>query len=102
MVYSNIPRNNFLQLYILLNYTFSGYQQHLADKIGQPDLGIVSYAANRTKDDLPEDVVEFFNFAYSDREKEADNVSNSKRLSIDKQYQKESNSSFKHISKFRL
>lgn len=80
----------------------TGYQQHLADKIGQPDLGIVSYAANRTKDDLPEDVVEFFNFAYSDREKEADNVSNSKRLSIDKQYQKESNSSFKHISKFRL
>ena len=80
----------------------NGYQNNLARQLGQPDIGIVAYAAGRRKDNIPQDVQDFYNFAYSDREDEADYAESQlpASRSVEKQY--ESNSSFKHITKFKL
>jgi hypothetical protein len=80
----------------------NGYQNNLARQLALPDLGIVAYAAGRRKDNIPQDVQDFYNFAYSDREDEADYAESQlpASRSVEKQY--ESNSTFKHITKFKL
>jgi hypothetical protein len=78
--------------------------QKNADRFNMGDIGVVAYASARHKDDLPQDVQDFFNFAYENRQDEADYIEDQLtpkkgKSKIEKTYE---NESFKHIRKFKL
>jgi hypothetical protein len=82
----------------------NGHLHEQGKRFGAPDIGVVAYAANRHKDSLDEDVRNFFDFAYENRQDEADRIE--KQLTPKKGKYKIENAyestNFKHILKFKL
>ena len=84
----------------------NGTLQKQAERFNLPDIGMVAYAQNRHKDDIPPDVKDFWSFAYDDKTAEIDKIEaditpkNVKiKNNIEKTYE---NNSYKHIRKFKL
>lgn len=65
-----------------------------------PEIGMVTYAQNRHKDDIPEDVKAWWGFAYGDQTKEIDQIEKT-ITNKDKKKITES-SSFRYIKRFKL
>jgi len=81
-----------------------GGLQKNAELINLVDIGMVAYAQNRHKDDIPQDVQDFWNFAYDDKQAEIDKIESDitpkkNKTKVEKTY--ESNS-YRHIRKFKL
>ena len=74
----------------------NGTLQKQAKMFNMPEIGIVAYAQHRRKDNIPQDVKDYWNFAYGDQEAEADRAERS--LTPDSKVEE----SLKHIKKFKL
>lgn len=84
----------------------NGNLQLQAERFNLPDIGMVAYAKNRRKDDIPQDVKDFWNFAYDDKKEEIDKIESDitpkkikKKNKVEKTYE---NNSYKYIRKFKL
>ncbi len=86
----------------------NGELQKNAERFGLPDIGMVAYAQYRKKDKIPDDVVDFWNFAYDDSEEAIDNIerditpNKSKSKAPNIKGTTNENNSFKHLRKFKL
>jgi len=82
----------------------NGELQKNAERFGLPDIGMVAYAQHRRKDNIPDDVKDFWSFAYDDSDEDVNKIEkditpNKKKLNITGTNE---NVSYKHIRKFKL